>query len=241
MKKGKIVASSTFIALLLIGSSAYGITSALATEAISPKQPSITSITYQVHVPPLPSVCCGDAYEFHLGMFSNNNASFVKTTVSYGCQVSQFKACFPPFKNRYVFYLSFIQVSSTQRVQLPSNGYQLTPNSNYTISLSTSVCLRPLSPSIRFSLSNASVTFNGSACGTPNQQYTAIAAGLLEIHNVVQCSQLPNSGSFVQSNILVNNNPVSASNWRTIPTNPIIDCGYALDFVNNNVGISWSA
>jgi|GEM_PF-5667115 len=240
MKKIVIGVSSTIIVLLLIGASAYGITSAIATEAVSSKQPSIMSITYQVHVPPLPSVCCNDAYEFHLGMLSNNNASFVKTTISYGCQVSEFKACFPPFKNRYVFYLSFIQMSSTERVQLPSNGYRLTPNSNYTISLSTSMCLKPPSPSIRFSISNASMTFNDSACGAPTQHYTAIAAGLLEMHNVTQCSQLPNSGWFVQSNILVNNNPLSASDWKTIPTNPILNCGYGLAFVNNNVGVSWS-
>ena len=243
MRTRTICVSSIIIALLLMGSSAYGITSAIATEAISSNQPSIISITYGVHVPPLPSVCCDDAYEFHLGMLSSNNASFVKTTISYACQISEYKACFPPFQNIYIFYVSFIQTSSSsiERVQSPPNGYQLTPDSKYTITLSTSVCLKPLSQSIRLSISNATATFNDDVCGAPIQQYTSIAAGLLEMHNVTQCSQLPNSGSFIQSNIVVNNNPALVFNWKAMPTNPIIDCGYALAFTNNSVKISWKS
>jgi hypothetical protein len=241
MRTRTIGMSSIVIALLLIGSSAYGISSAVATEAVSSSQPSIISITYAVHVPPLPSVCCDDAYEFHLGLFSSNNASFVKTTISYACQIGEFKACFPPFKNRYIFYVSFIQTSSLERVQSPPNGYLLTPDSKYTITLSTSVCVRPLSQSIRLSISNATTTFNDNVCGAPIQQYTSIAAGLLEMHNVTQCSQLPSSGSFIQSNILVNNNPALRFNWRAVPTNPMINCGYALAFANNSVRISWKS
>jgi hypothetical protein len=239
MRTRTIAVSSMIIALLLVGSSAYGITSAIATEAISSAQPSIVSIAYEVHVPPLPSACCNDAYEFHLGMFSSNNASFVKTTISYACQIGEHKACFPPFKNRYIFYVSFIQTSSLERVQLPPNGYQLTPDSKYAITLSTSVCLKPASQSIRFSISNATTTFSDNVCGAPTQQYTSIAAGLLEMHNVTQCSQLPSSRSFIQSNIVVNHNPALVFNWKAMPTNPIINCGYALAFTNNSVEISW--
>ena len=174
-------------------------------------------------------------------MLSSDNASFVKTTISYACQISEHKACFPPFKDRYIFYVSFIQTSSMERVQSPPNGYQLTPNSKYTITLSTSVCLKPLSQSIRLSISNATTTFNEDVCGAPIQEYTSLAAGLLEMHNVTQCSQLPSSGSFIQSNILVNNDPALLFNWQKMATHPTINCGYALTFTNNSVKISWKS
>jgi hypothetical protein len=233
-----IIASAMVIALLPIGSGAWGITSALATEAVS-SEPLINSVVYHVHIPLLPTICCTNGYEFHVGIFSNDNSTFTKTTISYGCQIAEHKACFPPFVNRYVFYASFIQLSTLNRTQVPTSGYTLTPNTDYRISLSRAYCLQPPSHSIKLSISNSTKVFTMNVCNK-NAQYDAVAAGLLEMHNVTKCSQLPSSGSFTQRDIIVNGNPSQPFNWNIVPTRPTINCGYALSFENNDVTISWN-
>src|SRR3974390_1479163 len=128
--------------------------SALGTAAVQTWPVAMTHMSYSVTVPPLPAANTGQAVEFHAGMLSSDKLSFIKSTISYGCEVGQSQACFAPFLNRYIFYISLINLTSLVRTQFPSTGVVVTPGSTYSISLSLSKCSSTASE-VLYSVSNS--------------------------------------------------------------------------------------
>ena len=209
----------------------------LGTAVVEDMMKPITSESYSIAVPPLPVENTGQAIEFHSGILSSDRASFIKSTVSYGCEIGQSRACFPPFVNRYVFYVSLINLTSTNRAQYPSSGIVVTPGSTYAVSIALSACSRTTAL-VLYSISNSTWSFSSqSACFAANI-YRYVYAGMTEIHNATDCSQFPASNFLLQSKILVNNLP--AANWTNVPLTPPIDCGLSVSTLANNVAVLWN-
>ena len=228
------------IVLFVAPSFASGLISpAVQMGAFSTEAQSITYESYNITVPPVPQVTASAGYEFHLGILSNNNATFIKSTISYGCQIGEFKACFPPFLNRYIFYVSIIDQATGSRVQYPSSGYTLTVGSTYKIvGVQTAHCVLIKQPSWTFTISNSTNTFSVKACANDQPTYNGVAAGLLEIHNVTACDEFSTANSVTQNNITVLNSashklPLS---WSTY-YNPSINCSFSLSFANSNTTV----
>lgn len=210
-------------------------TPALAIGSIAQRGPTITSLSYQITIPPATNSSVG--FEFHAGMLSGDNSTFIKGTISYGCQVSAHKACFPTFKNRYIFYVSVIDSKSLYRTQYPSMGYVVTPGSNYTIVFTKTHCLFNMQ-AWSFSIANSTDSFSTKVCML-NQNFVYPVAGMLELHNVTDCgAQLPSSHSFTQRNFTTNNGPVTS--WSLIQTEPYINCNFTNSYSGNDISIGWS-
>ena len=210
----------------------------MATAAESYEPFSFITQTYNITVPPKPEITSQAAYEFHAGMLATDNSTFIKSTIAYGCEIGAKSACFPPFLDRYIFYVSIINTATGTRQQVPAKGWQVTPGSTYNITLSqTGRCLFYLAKSLTITASNGTANFSARVCGGWGKNYNVIAAGLLEEHNVTSCAELPPTNSITQSGITVKGNP--PENWMQLAITPPFDCNYALAFEGNNVSISW--
>lgn len=226
----------SILSILLLVSSAYAqVTPALAIGSIS-KTDTITSLSYQITVPQYPSINSTNAFEFHAGMIDKQNTTFIKSTISYGCQVSSHKACYPPFINRFIFYISIINTATLYRTQYPANGYVITSNSNYTITFTKTHCILGIS-AWSFSIHNNTNSFSTKVCML-SQNFTYPISGMLEIHNVTSCdTQLPPQHNFTQYNYTINSQPIL--NWTLLQTEPYINCNFTNTYDKNNIIIGW--
>ncbi len=214
----------------------------IQTGAYSGINNKIISESYDIKVPPYPIICCQSAYEFHAGI-TNQNA-LMKTTMSYGCQIDFTIPCSKPYINRYSFYVSVINLKSFCngsycRTQYPSNGYTLTPNSSYSISMKQVVsCSYQLYPAWLVSITNSTSTYSITICGITKyvigQQYTVALSGSIETHDLNSCYYSPVK-SFTQSNFIVNNYPIVS--WSPKISSTI--CNFKLSFSYNNITLSW--
>jgi hypothetical protein len=238
------------VPLLLVANAAYAdVHPSVQMDATSTTKQNIAAEGYSIVVPPLPSICCQAGYEVHVGLSSTDNEVFMKTTVSYGCQIAQQKPCMQPFLNRYIFYLSIINQTSKARVQVPSDGWVLTPGSSYNIILAqVAPCSGQAYPAWAVKATNGSQTFSSTICGSlsllQGRSFREAVAGMLEVHNLTACNQLPASGE-TQSSITVLN---SAGRSLPLSWTPTIspgqpDCGFNLSFTNNNrnVNVIWNS
>lgn len=191
-------------------------------------------------VPAYPNVTAQGAYEFHAGFLSLDNSVFIKTTISYGCQVSANKGCFAPFLNRYVFYLSIInlrQLCGGQycRTQYPSGGIPLVVGSQYQITLAQK------NGCVTFGISNETASFSKTVCNSlTNKNFTTVISGMIEEHNITSCSKLSDSGSFVQSNFTAFSRSGQPYNLQWTPSIYGGDCNESVSFLGTNTTISWA-
>ncbi|HUI00223.1 MAG TPA: hypothetical protein VLX56_01185 [Nitrososphaerales archaeon] len=224
--------------------------SAVQMYATSQENQSIITEAYSIVVPPLPSVCCQAAYEIHAGIGSADNQTLMKTTISYGCQIAQHKPCMSPYLDRYVFYLSIINQTSSDRTQVPGGGWVLTPGSNYAVILTQGKpCTAQTYPAWVVKATNGSSSFSTTVCGSSpllqGRTFNAAVSGTLEVHNLTSCSQLPPSDGATQSSMTLLNSagqPLPLS-WapKVNPGQPT--CGDNLAFTNNskNVNLIWGS
>jgi hypothetical protein len=225
---------SILLLLFLVGSATIQ-SPAVAVGSIA-KTSAITSLSYQLTVTGYPQVNSSAGFEFHAGMLSGDNSTFIKSTVSYGCQIAAHKACFPPFLNRFIFYVSVIDANTRYRTQYPAQGYALTSGSNYTVTFTKASCLFNIQ-AWTFSVSNSSKTFSTKVCML-NQNFIYPVAGMLEIHNVTLCdSQLPPSHIFTQTGLHINGQTISG--WSLIPTAPYIDCNFTDAYKGSDISVAW--
>jgi len=216
---------------------------ALQIGVMSDEGKAISRMSYTVTVPAFPTVQAQGAYEFHAGVLSSDSSTLVKTTVSYGCQIGLHQACYPPFLNRYIFYISVIQTASGDRVQAPPGGWVLTSGSTYIVVLTSQACPSQATSEWVVRITNATGTLSTSTCLTEPMTFTSVVAGMLEAHEIGTCSQLSSSGSVSQSEIRVSSRldvslPLSWSQFAI----PNISCGIGVSVSNNNrdVQIFWS-
>ncbi len=242
MKRTISILAGLTLAILVSSSSLSSATSpAVMTEAYSNQTSDWVSMSYQLTVPPKPAVCCQAGFEFHVGMLSDDNSTFVKTTFSYGCQVAAGKACYPPFLDRYIFYVSKIQVATGLRTQYPAGGFPVTPNSAYTVSLTkTAKCSATAQASLTITISNSTGSYSQRICGFSPASYKTAAAGIMEVHNALSCADFPATGSVTQSDIMWNGVVIPGSSWIQRAIAPVSGCSYSLSFSDAGVTISWS-
>jgi len=210
---------------------------AVAVGSISKVSAPIASLSYQVTVPSYPSVNSTGGFEFHAGMMNQDNSTFVKGTISYGCQIAAHKPCYPPFKNRFIFYVSVIDVSSQFRTQYPSSGYVITSESDYTVSFQKASC--PLKMvGWTFKIANSTASWSDRVCGM-NYQFVYPISGMMEIHNITSClTQLPPSRSFTESDFTIDGSTAPLS-WSPIAVNPTVSCNATDIYDGANISVSW--
>ena len=240
-----------FVILLFVSSSFATISPAVQVGMNSVEPQNAQSLTFTMTVPPLPVPQVQAGFEFHAGLLSMDNSTLMKTTLSYGCQIAAHKACFPPFLNRYIFYVTILNTVTTSRLQLPSQGYAVTPGSLYNVTIqAVNPCVLQHSPAWSFSIKNSTTSFSTKVCSTTidspplNKNFDQVVAGLLEIHNVTLCSQFPSQGSFTQNSISALYNATRLPlNWvEYISPNPLVNCNFNDTASNGNqtVQINWT-
>lgn len=232
----KYVAIALLLVLLPV-SQVVAVNEAVVTGLVSPiQQSSITYFVYNVTVPSEPSALVG--VEFHAGLIANDNSTVFKSTIAYGCQIDLHKACYPPFLDRYIFYVSLIDISSLYRTQIPKQGYIVTPNDTYTITFSkTGVCSGVPTPSWQIQIRNVTAQFGRTLCGF-TLDFNRMLTGMMEIHEVSSCNILPAEGSYTQENITTNLG--SEFTWSPLETNPIINCNFQSTYQGDDVKITWT-
>lgn len=198
---------------------------------------NIQSVSYTFTVPPLPANNTGAAYEYHFAIVTGNNNSLIKSSFAYGCEIQAHIACYPPFENRYIFYVTVLNQVLNYRTQYPSNGVALSPG-NYSVSYYFTKCDIKVK-ALEFSVSNSTWSYSQKICSmTLGGTYSQAITGLIEIHDATSCSQFPLTQSATEGNILLNNQ--SATSWRQMNLTPPIDCDFALSINGNSVSYLWN-
>lgn len=217
--------------------SAQTVPPALGLGAVDSGLPSIQTFSYQFQVPPLPvNGNTGAAYEFHAGIMTGNNVTFIKGSFAYGCEIMAHTACFPPFQNRYLFYVTVLNQMLNYRTQYPASGLVVTSGSNYTVKLAFGKCDLRLQ-ALTFTVSNETWTYSQKICPVSGT-FTQAWAGLIEIHDATSCSQFPATQTAIEWNITANGYPVDS--FTETNFTPPINCNFALNISGNNVSYSWN-
>lgn len=240
-------AGIALIALMMSSTLAVEIPPAIKMFAWQTSDRPFTGLSYSITVPARPTSSGSSAVEMYAGLVTYDNKTALRTILAYGCYVNLTEGCHKEngsYRDGYIAYLSIINLETKNRFNLPSGGVEVSVGDILTYEiLAVAPCTGELKNAWMLTASNATGSYSVKFCDSNpwinGRSFTSAYSGILELHSVDICAELPVDNAVMKNIRVRKNGEWIYGSWVSQLFPDSIDCSYGHEFNGNDVRMTW--